>query len=189
MFPVAISAAPFSVTIKIEDGSGDALKDELVIVQDLNNRENELLRTLSDKQGCIPPFVLPSGLYRVIATAPYGLWETTVLEFLVVDQKSTEVLVRVNPKATHGFGDIVPTETNKAKLKVIGKNGHPADGLKVLVRDRSATLHLERWYKTDSRGVAEIELVAEPTVVVVCGDTLQATELAMNEQNPVIYLK
>jgi hypothetical protein len=143
---------------------------------------------LSDKQGYVPPFALPSGLYRVIATAPYGLWETTILEF-VVGQKSTEVLVRVNPRETHGFGDIVPIGTTKATLKVIERNGHPANGIKVLVRDRAATLHLERWYKTDSRGVAEIELIAEPTVVVVFGDTLQTTELTMNEKAPVIYLK
>ena len=88
MFPVAISAATFSVTIKIEDETGDALKDELVIVQDLNNQEHEILRALSDKNGYVPPLELPSGLYRVIATAPYGLWETSVREFLV-GQKSS----------------------------------------------------------------------------------------------------
>jgi hypothetical protein len=188
VFPIAVSAAPFSVTIKIEDGTGDAVKDQLVIVQDLNDREHELLRTLSDKQGYVPHLELPAGLYRVIATAPYGIWETTVLEFLV-QQKATEVLVRVSPKATHGFGDIIPTNTIKAKLKVIGKAGHPASGIKVMVRDREATLHLERWYKTDSGGLAEIDLVSESTVVVIWGDTLQTTELPMTEKTAVIYLK
>jgi hypothetical protein len=49
LFPVVIRAATFGVTIIIEDGAGDALKDELVIVQDLNNHEHELLRTLCER--------------------------------------------------------------------------------------------------------------------------------------------
>ena len=189
MFQAPNSDATFSIMIKIEDVSGEALKDELVIVQDLNDREHEILRILSDKNGYVPPLKLPSGLYRIIAVAPYGPWETNVREFLV-RQQPTEVVVTVQPKGTHGNGDIVTLGIPRAELRVIGKDEQPVSGAKILVRDRIATLHLERWYKTDQYGIAVIELVGDPTfVVVVSGDNLYTTKLATTERNPVIHIK
>src|SRR5208337_2561069 len=114
-----VAAATFPVKVKVEDSSGAAVKDELVIVQDLDSREHEILRALTDPDGNAPTLQLPSGLYRVIATAPYGLWLTSVREFLV-SQAPTEVILRVQPMPTHGYGDIVTVGTPRVQLKVIG---------------------------------------------------------------------
>ena len=54
------------------------------------------------------------------------------------------------------------------------------------MRDRDATLHLERRYKADNKGAAIIELVGKPTVmVVVYGDVLLTTELDPHDLNPL----
>jgi hypothetical protein len=185
----ADAADTFPVKIRVEDASGASVKDELVIIQDLNNREHEVNRALSKEDGTVPPFQLQPGLYRVIATAPYGLWETNVREFLV-SQKPTEVMVEVRPLGTHGYGDIVPMRAIRRQLHVIGSDGLPVSGANILLRDRDATLHLERWYRTDKNGAAQIELVSDPTVVVVVyGDDLLTTELTQHVVNPVIRLQ
>jgi hypothetical protein len=185
----AVPAATATVTIKVEDASGAVLQDELVIVQDLDHSEHELLRALSDKDGNVPPLQLTAGLYRVIATAPYGLWQTSVREFLVRD-KSIEFIVNVQALGTHGYGDIVTVGSSHVRLQVIGPDGQPVSGVSVLVRDRDATLHLERRYKSDGKGTANIELVADPTVVVVIyGDIVSTTELLQRDLNPVIRLQ
>jgi hypothetical protein len=143
---------------------------------------------LSDQEGNVPLLQLSRGLYRVIVTAPYGIWQTTVREFLV-GERSTEVIVRVQAMGTHGYGDIVSKGT-PAQLQVIGPDGRPANGASILVRDRDATLFLERRYKADRNGNAKIELVSEPTVVVVVyGDVLLSTELNRRDLNPIIRLQ
>ena len=183
-----LAAATFSVKIKVEDPTGDGVKDDLIIVQDLDHRENELLRVLSDKNGCVPPLELPSGLYRIIATAPYGLWQTNVREFLV-GRRPINVVVRVQPIGTHGHGDIVNIGTSRANLQVIAQDGRPADGARILARDRTASIHTERWYKADRQGKVTIELVDKPTVVVIIyDDFLQITELSDGDLNPIIHL-
>ena len=110
LFGTSTAAAPtFTVKIKVEDPSGVALRDQLVIVQDLNDREHEILRTLSDEAGHISALQLPAALYRIIATAPYGLWQTSVKEVLIGEQP-TEITVKVQPIPTHGYGDVVTAE-------------------------------------------------------------------------------
>jgi|SRR5580692_6767630 hypothetical protein len=188
-FIPAVAPDMFPVKVKVEDASGASVKDELVIIQDLNNREREVIRTLSEQDGSVPPFQLQPGLYRAIATAPYGVWQTYVHEFLV-GQKSTKVIIKVQPLPTHGYGDIVSAGGTRCQLRVIGSDGLPASGASILVRDRDATLHLERWYKTDKNGTAPIELVSDPTVVVVVyGDNLLTKELSQHILNPIIRLQ
>ena len=46
------------------------LKNELVIVQNSDNPESEVLRTLGDNDGNVPPLQLTPGLYRVIGNQP-----------------------------------------------------------------------------------------------------------------------
>ena len=129
------------VTVVVEDSTGMALKDELVIVQDLHNREREVLRVLTDKSGKIPAIDLGPGLYRAIATTPYGPWQTEVQEFLV-GENPMHLALHVRPMPTHGYGDIVAVRTKKKKLKVLTPDGQAASGAEVYVRDRDATLHL-----------------------------------------------
>lgn len=165
------------VTVVVEDSTGVALKDELVIVQDLHNREREVLRVLTDKSGKIPAIDLGPGLYRAIATTPYGPWQTEVQEFLV-GENPMHLALHVRPMPTHGYGDIVVVRTKKKKLKVLTPDGQAASGAEVYVRDRDATLHLERFYKTNTAGEADIELTGDPTVVVVVlGESLAIREI------------
>jgi hypothetical protein len=183
------AAVTFPVTIRVEDTSGAVTKEVLVIVQDLDNSEREIVRTLSDQSGNVSPLQLPPGLYRVIATAPYGIWQTSVREFLV-GPPSNAVIVKVQPMSTHGNGDIVTMGSTQAHLQVIGPEGQAASGARVFIRDREATLHLERWYKTNAKGTANIELFGDVTVVVVVyGDVLQTTELGRQNLNPTIRLQ
>jgi hypothetical protein len=44
------SGSATRVDVAIQDGSGAALKDELVIIQDLNGKECEVLRVFTDKR-------------------------------------------------------------------------------------------------------------------------------------------
>jgi hypothetical protein len=177
------------VTIRVEDVQGSALHNELVIVQDLDNSEHEVLRALTDGNGNLPPLPLPPSLYRVIVTAPYGLWQTSVREFLV-REKPVGLTVRVEGVSTHGNGDFVLVSAPRAQLQVFRPDGQPASGASILVRDRDATLYLERWYEADAKGAASIELVGDPTVVVVVsGDLLSTTEVTRSDSNPIIRLQ
>jgi uncharacterized surface anchored protein len=165
------------VDLVVQDSSGVALKDELVIVQDLHDKEHEVLRALTDKDGRIPTLDLQPGLYRAIATAPYGLWQTEVREFLVAE-KPERLALMVRPMPTQGYGDIVTVGTKRKKLKILKTDGQAASGAEIHVRDRDATLHLERWYKTNTQGETEIEIVSEPTVVVIVfGDSVTTREI------------
>lgn len=182
------AADSFPVRIKIEDATGGPVGGELVIVQNLDNQEHEVVRALSDHGGNIAPVQLSRGLYRVIATAPYGLWQTKVREFLV-RRRASDIIVRVQPMPTHGYGDVVTLGTTRAHLRVIGPSGQPASGAFILIRDRDATLYSERGYKADSKGTATIELVGNPTVaIVIYRGVLLTTDLDQNDSSPVIRL-
>jgi hypothetical protein len=182
------------IAIKVEDASGAPLMNDLVIVHDLNDRSREVLRTLTDSKGDIPAFELQTGLYRVIATFPYGdIWETEVQEFLVVKGQAKQITLKIRPMGTHGYGDVIPTPGPKIQAQVLTADGAPASGASVLVRDKDVTLYLLRWYKTDAKGKATIELVAaplhQPTVVVaVYQDVLVTQEVMQNTHRLVIHL-
>jgi hypothetical protein len=159
-----------------------------VIVQDLDHREREIVRVLTGESGEIPTINLDPGLYRVIAAAPYGLWQTQIREFLVNDTP-VRLVLRVDAMPTHGNGDIVTLGATHTFLRVLDPDGHPAVDAQVLVRDKSATLHLERWYKTDASGSAKVEVVGNPLVVVVIfGKTLMTHEFTSKSSNEVIQL-
>ena len=74
--------AQTSVTIQVQVGDAP-IPEDLVIVKSLEKPGNELLRAHTNKTGNVPPVDLKPGLYRAIATTPYGLWVTAAREFLV----------------------------------------------------------------------------------------------------------
>jgi hypothetical protein len=166
-----------NVTVRIADASGAPLKDELVIIQDLNGQEREVMRALTSDAGAVQPLSLPPGLYRAIATAPYGIWETQVSEFLV-DQKPTEVLLRVKPLSSRGDGDIVTVGAPSAELRVVDASGKPVADATVLARDEKATVSSEAWYKTNPEGEANLVLAGNPTVIVVYARDTLTTSVA-----------
>jgi hypothetical protein len=190
---VAIPAVPqgklrSAVNIVVKDESGAPIQDELLILQDLNDHQREMGRALSDKNGEISTFNVGPGLYRAIATTPYGLWQTQVREFLVNDIPVQLELV-VQPMPTHGNGDIVLVGAEKLLVTVLDSDRHPVVAATVLARDREATLYLERWYKTDQSGGAAVEVVGDPLVlVVIFGKTLVTREISSKSTQQIIQL-
>jgi hypothetical protein len=184
LLPSLCFAAP--VTIRVLDGSGAPVKYTLVIVQSLDSAYRDVTRQLTDEHGGVSAGELKPGLYRVIATTPYGLWETTIKEFLVTNDSVNLTLV-AQPQSTHGFGDIVTGGNPHVNLQVLMPDGTPAVGADVLLRDRDATLYLERRYKLDKHGKSKIELISSPTVLVIIFEgRLLTTQLAQTDTPTVI---
>ena len=173
-------------TIRVLDGSGAPVKGVLVIVKSLDSSYLEASRQLTDDQGRVRMAELRPGVHRVIATTPYGLWETTIREFVVTDEP-LDLTLMIQPTPTHGFGDIVPLGRSSSQLQVLTMDGIPASGARLLVRDKEATLYLERWYKLDNNGKADIQLVASPTVlVIIYNGKICTTQLAHADAHAVI---
>ena len=184
MFCQLATAVP--VKFGVFDESGAAAKGVLVIVQNLEKREAEVLRVLTDEQGSAGSIELQPGLYRMIATAPYGIWQTRIKEFLV-GSATIEISLRLKPTPTHGYGDIVVVGTTWAELQVVRPDGQPASGAELLVRDREGTLYTERWYKTDTKGQAKVEMVADPLVLIILYQGgIMTTELSKRNAPEVI---
>ncbi len=184
LLPTLCFAAP--ATFRVLDGSGSPIKDALIIVKSLDSGYGDVSRQLTDEQGEVHAVELKAGLFRVIATTPYGLWETAIKEFLVAE-RPVDLTLKLQPQPTHGFGDIVSLGNSRANLQVLRPDGIPASGAKVLVRDENATLHLERWYKLDDNGKASVELVGSPTVlVIIYSGTIFTTHLAQSDTHAVV---
>ena len=167
-------------------GTGTTVKDVLVIIKSLDSNYQDASRQLTDDQGRINVLELRPGVHKVIATTPYGLWETKIKEFLVADQ-SIDLTLMVQPTPTHGFGDIVTVGSSSAQAQVLTTDGIPASGARLLVRDKDATLHRERWYKLDDKGKADIELVSSPTVLVIIHNgRICTTQIANTESHAVV---
>jgi hypothetical protein len=176
------------VAFKTVDASGAPVKDELVIVQDLNGRTHEILRALTDTSGQVESLELARGLYRLIATDPYGLWQTKVSEFLVTGQPTT-LVVSLDSIPTHGQGDVVTLASTSIEVEVLDAEGRSAVGAKILSRDETASLASQKWYLTDQDGRANIRLAGDPTVVVVWfGDVLLTREIGSKESRLLIRL-
>jgi hypothetical protein len=185
LFCQLAAAAP--VKFRVVDESGAPVKDVLVVLQNLDKHEAELLRALSDAEGLVGGRELQPVFYRLIATTPYGLWRTAIREFMV-KSASLELVLRLKPMPTHGYGDIIVVGTTWVDLQVLGSDGLPGSGAELLVRDREATLYTERWYKTDAQGRTKIEMVSDPMVLVVLyKDAIMTTELS--QRNALNVLK
>src|ERR1700690_2292580 len=101
----ASSAWAAGIDVAVVAGAGLPLKDVLVIIQTLERSDRELCRSLTDAHGLACHAELTPGLYRAIATTPYGLWNTRVREFWVAQANAT-VTLEMTPMGTHGYGDI-----------------------------------------------------------------------------------
>lgn len=151
--------------IHVQDGGWEALKDQLVIVQPLENY-GEIFRALTDENGNIAPRDLNSGFYRVIVTNPYGLWETRIQEFAITSEPETLVLT-VEPMPTHGFGDRVPIRSEPPRtltVQFVDEGGKPVPDVQFLVRNED--LDFAAWYISDGKGMKKVELPDEPITLV-----------------------
>ena len=123
LLPTLCFAAP--TTVRVVDASGAPAKEVLVIVKAFGPNYFDDVRLLTDEKGIIPVLQLNPGTYQAIATAPYGLWETSVKEFLI-EEKPVELTLTVWPQPTHGFGDIVPVSAHHCEIQVLTPAGSPA---------------------------------------------------------------
>lgn len=167
------SASP--VHLRVMDQSGAPFPDVLVIVKSLSGK-GEIFRALTDRAGSVPERDLPTGLYRAIATCPYGICETKIREFLVGD-----IPVKLELKV-----DISPSRGNVAlvgpsdsiRIEVLDAQGRPAPSAEVLVRDSNA--EYEKWYKANGEGETDVEPLGNTiTFVVVYKGALSEDTLSM----------
>lgn len=152
-----------SSAVRTVDQSGAPIPNVLVIMQSFDGK-GEIGRYLSDENGRTPRFQLGPGLYRLILTCPYGLCRTSVREFLGAEAPS-EIVEKVELKPSDLNGQVLGAP--KLRVKVFSSEGKPELGAHVLVRDPKAKW--EKWYVTDGEGSAVIELIGDPTVVVIVG--------------------
>ena len=146
------------------DQTGAAFPQVLVIVKSLQGGR-EIGRGLTDAAGNVPERELAPGLYRIIATCPYGICETKVVEFLVGDLP-LQLELKLDLSPTKGYGDVVQVGPSRSlDVAVVDREGRPASEAQVLVRDSEA--RHERWYTSGSDGSVAVDLPDGPVTIVV----------------------
>jgi hypothetical protein len=125
----------------------------LVIVKSLEGK-GEIFRSLTDSTGTVPERDLARGLYRIIATCPYGICQTKVSEFLV-GTRPVELGLSLDVWPTRGNGPTIGP-SDRITIQVIDAQGRAVPSAEILVRDSEA--QNERWYTTNAGGEAEVEL-------------------------------
>jgi len=184
LLPLFAHAAPLRVVTVDQTGAG--FPDVLVIVKPLEG-SGESFRALSDKDGMIPTRDLPSGLYQLIATCPYGLCQTTVREF-VVKKEPFDLKLPLAILPTSG-NTVTIGHVEHRDVKVEDGDGKPIPSVPLLVRD--AVAQNERWYTTGVNGTATIDLPpgAEATVVAVYRGGLVSRDFKVRDGNEKIVLR
>jgi len=150
-----------NLNIRIADQSGAPLACMLVIVRSIEG-SGEVLRLLSDSSGSASLKLPPPGKYQVIATHPYGNWETVVKE-LVVDQEPIALDISVRALPTHGIGDVAIVSP-EVSIKVVNSSGHVEPNAEIFVRDHEGVYG--KWYRTDSNGMARASTFGDATEVL-----------------------
>jgi len=156
---------------EVTDASGAPISNVLVIIRSIEG-EGEKLRALSDASGLAPVTQLGKGKFQVIATQPYGLWETGVKEFVMDGNPATLTLsLRVRP--TQGLGDVEFVGPG-LDLSVVDRSGHVVPNAEVFVRDHEATFG--KWYVTDKQGNTNISLFGNETEIIAFSNGQLATK-------------
>ena len=141
------TAAPFRIRVTDPIGA-EGVDKVLVIVQSLDGK-GEVLRTLTDPKGSITPIDLAPGLYRLIATYPYGYWFTQVREFVV-----SAAPVNMDLHMDGAVIDRVAAPGVKVQVTVVNRDGKAIKNAHILGRDRQALSN--RWDTTDGQGHAVV---------------------------------
>ena len=135
----------------------------LVIVQSLHDNR-EVLRALTNSAGNIPGVDLQPGIYRVITCFPYSLWKTKVREFLVTNEP---LKVALTMDAGGTTDNVVFIGRPTQVVQVLDRSGKPIVGALVIARDSTANADMERRYNTNQLGEVRVQLISNPTVIVV----------------------
>jgi len=134
---------------------------------------------LTETNGNVPRHDLKPGLYRIIATCPYGPCVTVVREILVSQEiVKIDLIVKFKP-IVNDF--TIYDSGSHLRIKVLEANGSVSQGARIIVRDEFALE--EHWYSTDINGVAIIGIAAGETsiIVVVTSNQLEAQTLLNDE--------
>lgn len=182
LLPSSLHADAAPVHVNVLDQTEAAFPNVLVIIKSLD-RKTEVSRALTDARGGVPQQEVAPGMYRIIATCPYGICETKVKEILVRDAPvQLQMTVDVAPTRGNTF-QTGPART--LKVEVSDNQGRPANRAEVLVRDAEA--RNERWYRTASDGTVSVDLPDGPvTVVVLYAGTLTSKTLSQATVNELL---
>jgi hypothetical protein len=149
-----------SVHFLVKDPSGAPFQNALVILKSLESNQ-EVFRALADRGGNVPEVDLHPGLYRVITSFPYGLWKTDIREFFVT-QAPLNLTLTLGIMATQDNFAVVGAPI---PVQVMDEKSNPIPDALVIARDQAAIY--EKRYRTDQHGEARVELISNPTVVIV----------------------
>jgi hypothetical protein len=176
LFPYKIYATP--VDIRVLDKTKAGFQDVLVIVQSLPEK-NEIFRMLTDANGNMPRHNFIPGLYRIIATCPYGPCETLVREILICQEDmKVDLILDLKPIINESW---IYDPGSHLKIKILEADGSVSQGARIIVRDELALE--EVWYITDTTGSAIVGMTASEnsTVVVVTSNQLETRTLLKDE--------
>ena len=152
-----------NVKITVLSQAGGPFPDVLVIVKSLEGR-GEMLRALSDSQGDVKT-TLPVGMYRLIATCPFGICLTEMKEF-IVSKDMEQISITVG---AIGTVQTVFIGKETAKLILLDKANQPFSHCTVMIRNWDDSE--EYWYVPDSKGIVNIKIYDNPQVLVIFTDT------------------
>lgn len=158
---LALPIQPVATHVTVQNEAGGPLPDALVIVESLDDRLQNV-RYLSGKDGNTPTMELKPGLYRVIATFPYGPWQTVIREF-TLPESAGGITLQMPAKPSDEYGEIYAP--SQIKIRLESQDRKTLADVPVLIRTEDAIR--EGWYVTDSKGEATVSVVADRLVAVV----------------------
>jgi hypothetical protein len=150
-----------AVRIKLADVQTAPVPNVLVIVQSLSTGA-EVGRKLTNQIGTVEFEIGSPGLFRLIATSPFGLWGTTVREFRVVPPAAIQIDITLKHLPPAGNRVYVGSPIT---VTLVDWEGKPLKKTNFLTRSEAGCD--VQWHTTDENGSARVDLLSEPVVVVV----------------------
>lgn len=147
--------------IRVVSKSGTPMKNVLVIVRSLDTG-HELGRFLTAENGKTPSVDFDQGLYRVVATCPYGTCETAIKELFAGEAGDTLTVTTPARAIPH---TPLPASARKEALTIVDPQNRPLRDVQVLVRSVDGVRG--DWYITRANGGTPISLVDDPSVLLV----------------------
>ncbi len=146
---LAMTPSSFAADVAVHtvDQNGAPFAGVLVIVKSLDG-DGEIGRHLTDQNGVVAPLRLGSGLYRLIATCPYGACRTMAQEFFGS---------AVGHDLTLRLRDAAGTKT---RIQVLDPSGAPVPGVLVIIALQGDKAEIGRYLSGTDGTVAPVRLGA-----------------------------
>jgi oligogalacturonide lyase len=152
-----------SATIQVVDHTGAPLANVLVLFKSLDN-EHPAETYSTGHDGKIAPINInnPGGMFRITIMCPNGACGNTYREMLAA-QLSGNVVIQANVNSTTVQSST--TNATKTAITIQDVNHKPRANILFLVRTVDAAT--EVWYTADKSGSANVNLPADPSIVIV----------------------